>query len=86
MHHIITYSGARGRHLEQELKDPNSYSLLGSITMTEPRAFARRLADAGAHNGVGTFDLCATSAHPACRVLNLASCPAAAGWTACWPW
>ncbi|WP_449061486.1 hypothetical protein [Planomonospora algeriensis] len=59
-------------------EEPNGYSPLWSITWPEPRVFARRLADAGVPNSVGTFGLCAAPLHPACRLLDPAPCPAAA--------
>ncbi|GAT68867.1 aminotransferase DegT [Planomonospora sphaerica] len=59
-------------------EEPNGYSPLWSITLPEPRAFARRLADAGVPNSVGTFGLCAAPLHPACRLLDPAPCPVAA--------
>ncbi|MFI6883743.1 DegT/DnrJ/EryC1/StrS family aminotransferase [Streptosporangium canum] len=58
-------------------EEPNGYSALWRLTLADPRAFAVHLVQAGVPNSVGSFGLCAASAHPACQALNPAPCPAA---------
>jgi perosamine synthetase len=61
-------------------KEWNGYGPLFQLTLADPRAFCRRLAELGVANSVGTFELVSADQLPAMAAYQPPDCPRAQEW------